>query len=183
VTGEEFAQQLQTWKQELIAEVIAHYHANQRERGRLAFERWKERFTAFLENYVPSEAERFRRITHHIMWVIKSAEHPYETFMREDGKNCLAFIDDLADSSMRGRITFSQENTPELIVREGDGEEVREEIENLKSLISKHKQRLQILKEQEAIQGLSVDPKVPIEIKDVEMKIKQLQAKIKSLQK
>ena len=48
------------------------------------------------------------------------------------------------------------------------------DIENLQRLIANHQRRLQILKEQEALQGLSVDPKIPLEIEDIEEKIGHL---------
>lgn len=111
MTGEEFAQQLRTWKQELTTEVISHYRSSNSERGRMAFDRWKERFTAFLQEYAPREATRFENEMRHFGYVIIPNEHPYETFMREDGETCFAFIDDLVESSLKGRITDLQKRT------------------------------------------------------------------------
>ena len=57
-----------------------------------------------------------------------------------------------------------------------------EDINNLKSLIGKHKRRLQILKEQKAIHGSSVEPKVIIDIEDIEAEVTKLQAELRKLE-
>ncbi len=49
-------------------------------------------------------------------------------------------------------------------------------------LIEKHQSRLQILKEQSALQGISVDPKIPLEIKQIEKEIENLQRKLATLE-
>lgn len=102
--GEEFARQLQNWKQDLINDVVVHFKTRNVERGRIAFDRWKERFTIFLNEKTPGEAVRFEKKMRHFGHLILTDEHPYETFMREDGNTCLAFIDDLMDSALKGRI-------------------------------------------------------------------------------
>jgi hypothetical protein len=109
----EFAQQLQNWKQELTDEVVSHYRAGNDERGRLAFERWKERFTTFLKGKIPSEAVRFEEKMRHFGFRPIPGEHPYKRFMREDGNTCFAFIDDLAESALKGRIGDLQETPSE----------------------------------------------------------------------
>lgn len=108
MTGEEFAQQLQTWKKELAEDVVSHYRAGQPKRGDLAFERWKERFTRFLKEYAPSEAARFEQETRRYGAMIYPGEHPYDTFMREDGNTCFAFIDDLREEAVKGRLADLQ---------------------------------------------------------------------------
>ena len=55
--------------------------------------------------------------------------------------------------------------------------------EDIKKLICKHNRRLQKLKEQVAIAGHSVDPKVLIEIEDIEATIEELETKLKVLEK
>jgi hypothetical protein len=190
VTNEEFVQQLQRWQQELVADVISHYQNDDRRRGDLAFVRWKERFAAFLNTHTPSEAVRFAALTSHMLWYGLRNETPYSEFMRVDGKNCLAFIQDLTDASMKGYIVIADGEPRKPQGRKqrssaGQIEEVNvrdsEEARNLKSLIDKHKSRLRILKEQEAIQGITVDPKVPIEIKEIESKIRKLQPQLRAL--
>jgi len=57
-------------------------------------------------------------------------------------------------------------------------DEVQEDAAGIRSLIKRHKQRLQILKEQQATYGLSVDPKIPIEIKEIEQQIAQLRVSL-----
>lgn len=47
--------------------------------------------------------------------------------------------------------------------------------DDIRKLITNHYRRLQRLKEQEALHGLSVDPGVLIEIEDIEIKIAELQ--------
>ncbi len=54
--------------------------------------------------------------------------------------------------------------------------------DDLKKLIKSHKRRLQKLKEQEAIKGLSVDPAILIEIEDIKAKIKDLQEETAALE-
>ncbi len=112
MTGEEFAQQLLTWKKALIEDVIPHYRAGNRERGRLAFKRWKERFTRFLKEHIPSEASRFKQETQHFGFMVYPGKHPYDTFMREDGKTCIAFIDDLKEEAEKGRLADLQTKSP-----------------------------------------------------------------------
>lgn len=48
---------------------------------------------------------------------------------------------------------------------------------DIEKLIRGYTRRLQKLKEQQAIQGISVDPKIPLEIEDIEAKIENLQNK------
>ncbi len=104
MTGEEFAHELKTWKQEFEESVISHYRADDRERGQLAFDRWKERFKRFLSEHTSSDADRFEEETHLLGLVIRHGEHPYEQFMREYGRKCYAFIDDLAEAAIKGHI-------------------------------------------------------------------------------
>lgn len=51
----------------------------------------------------------------------------------------------------------------------------------LNSLIANHNRRLQKLKEQKALEGISVDPKILIEIEDIEAQIKGLEEKLETL--
>ncbi len=54
---------------------------------------------------------------------------------------------------------------------------------DIKKLISNHNQRLQKLKEKQALEGLDTSPQVLIEIEDIERKIGELEAELKSLDK
>ncbi len=54
--------------------------------------------------------------------------------------------------------------------------------DNIKRLITKYERRLQKLREQRAIEGRSVDPKIPIEIEDIEAEIEELQTELKALE-
>lgn len=54
--------------------------------------------------------------------------------------------------------------------------------DDIKKLIVAHNRRLQQLKEQKALQGLSVDPKIPLEIQDIEAEISNLQEQLKNLE-
>lgn len=51
--------------------------------------------------------------------------------------------------------------------------------DDLERLITKHTRRLQKLREQQAVYGKSVDPRIEIEIEDIEATIKQLHAQQK----
>ncbi len=54
-------------------------------------------------------------------------------------------------------------------------------LDKIKKLITNHERRLQILREQEALHGISVDPKIPLEIEDIEAKITELKTELQSL--
>ena len=51
----------------------------------------------------------------------------------------------------------------------------------LQKQIAQHTRRLQLLKEKQAQHGISVDPKIPLEIEDFEAKIAELQAELEAL--
>jgi hypothetical protein len=113
LTNKEFVNQLQSWKQEFIEDVISHYKADNAERGRFAFSRWKQRLAIFLKENAPSEASRFELATSHIGGYIISwsrRESAYTNFMRNDGNTCLGFIDELIESAVRGHITLTRKN-------------------------------------------------------------------------
>jgi hypothetical protein len=54
--------------------------------------------------------------------------------------------------------------------------------DDIKKLIRAHNRRLQILKEQKAVQGVSVDPKIIIEIKDIEEELGKLEAELEEIE-
>ena len=47
--------------------------------------------------------------------------------------------------------------------------------DDIRNLIRNHTRRLQKLKEQAALHGVSVEPKIPLEIEDIEAKPEELQ--------
>jgi TIR domain len=110
--GADLVRPLEDWKQELIDEVISRYRDNDEEHGRLSFDRWKRRFSAFLKQNVPEEGLRFEEEMEHSAWLLLKGESPYENFMREDGRTCIAFIDELADSLRKGRIVSDKIESP-----------------------------------------------------------------------
>ena len=109
----EFINQVHAFKEELLNEVISFYDHGNKERGRIAFGRWKQRFRQFLKGLVPDEVEHFTQRTTHLAYVVKPNEHPLDEFMREDGETCIAFLDDLADSAQKGRLEFQNAETAE----------------------------------------------------------------------
>jgi hypothetical protein len=52
------------------------------------------------------------------------------------------------------------------------------DVDNLSELINTHKRRLQKLQQQEALSGISVDPKIPIEIENIETILQDLQTRL-----
>jgi len=54
---------------------------------------------------------------------------------------------------------------------------------DLKKLIANHRRRLQKLKERQALEGLSVDPTVLIEIEDIEARLLELQRDLSRLER
>jgi hypothetical protein len=54
--------------------------------------------------------------------------------------------------------------------------------EDIKKLIINHNRRLQKLRERQALEGLSIDPKVPIEIEDIETELEALQMELVQLE-
>lgn len=53
----------------------------------------------------------------------------------------------------------------------------------IQTLIRQHNRRLQRLKEQRAVEGISVDPKIVIQIEDIEAELEQLRAELATLPK
>lgn len=53
--------------------------------------------------------------------------------------------------------------------------------DDIKKLIRAHNRRMQVLKEQKAIQGVSVDPKIVIEMEDIEAEVEKLEADLKEI--
>jgi len=54
--------------------------------------------------------------------------------------------------------------------------------DDIKRLISAHKRRLQVLKEQQALQGAFADPRIILEIEDIEAKTQALQMELRKLE-
>ncbi|MCK4821961.1 GUN4 domain-containing protein [bacterium] len=54
---------------------------------------------------------------------------------------------------------------------------------NIEMLIAKHKKRLQALREQQAVYGISADPHIPIEISEIEGEISKLQTHLQELER
>jgi len=54
-------------------------------------------------------------------------------------------------------------------------------LDEIEKLITNYNRRLQKLKEQKALYGISVDPKIPLEIEDIEAEIAELQAELQNL--
>ncbi len=104
MTQDEFSKELIRWRQELTDEVTPHFRLGDRERGSQAFERWRERFTRFLQGHTATEANRFKQQTTHLGYRVYHNEHPLHGFMRKDGATCVAFIDDLSEAAQKGRI-------------------------------------------------------------------------------
>ena len=52
--------------------------------------------------------------------------------------------------------------------------------DDIKRLIIKHRRRLQELKEQKALYGISVDPRIPVEIDDIESEIAHLELELET---
>lgn len=114
MTADEFISSLKDWRQQLSADVFPHYINGDEDRGGLAFNRWKGRFTNFLRENAPDEADRFDTITTHLMTMYDPDESPYEGFMRQDGNQCLAFIDDLIESVQKGYVIPSHKEATQI---------------------------------------------------------------------
>jgi hypothetical protein len=112
VQQQEFLSALQVWKKEFTDYVISEFRANNEHRGEFAFSRWKERFISFLTENAPKEALRFRSKTNHIAWSVKKGEPPLDKFMRQDGKRCIEFIEDLVKAVQNDQVLISAENKP-----------------------------------------------------------------------
>jgi hypothetical protein len=105
VANEELIKELDVWKKELVDEVVGFYRNGDSTRGRLAYDRWKSRFLAFLKKHVPGEDTRFIDQTTHMVFFVDSNASPYEMFMDDYGRTCLAFIAELQDALRKERIT------------------------------------------------------------------------------
>ena len=55
-------------------------------------------------------------------------------------------------------------------------------VDEIHKQLNNHRRRLQILKEQQALQGIAVDPKIPLEIQDIETEIATLEVELQDTQ-
>ena len=109
MTRQEFVEELLSCKKELEEEVISRFQKGEIERGEFAFDRWRDELTRFLQEHAPDEAARFEKEMQQLGYVIVPDEDAYTRFMREQGKACLAFLDELNDSALKGRVTSLEE--------------------------------------------------------------------------
>ena len=59
-------------------------------------------------------------------------------------------------------------------------DDLKKSQDDKKKLIQTHEHRLQLLKQRQATEGISVDPKVAIEIEEIEAKIKKLETELEA---
>lgn len=101
---EDLLQQLEQWRVRFIQEVIPFYRQGDGDRGRFAYNRWKEGLVTFLKENLPSESEKFLRSVTHSAFVGIRGETVFEKFMREYGNTCIAFIDELISAVEKNRL-------------------------------------------------------------------------------
>lgn len=110
-TQGKFLEILESMRQQLIDEIFAYYKTNRIERGKQAYQRWKEQFEDFLQDYLPEEVIRFQNTPRQLI-VTSSSETANNLFLRTKGNPCLEYINELEDSIRKGRIQISTGNKP-----------------------------------------------------------------------
>jgi len=112
LTQEEFAKALDLWKQELQNEALIHFQHGNQDKGVLVFRDWQERFAQFLESYSPKKAKQFNQSMQSATTIYGISPDPSLAKFKElYYDRCITFIEVLADTARKQRITDFQENS------------------------------------------------------------------------
>lgn len=95
-------EQIAKLKKDFGREVLLPLRSDLRAQGMKAYELWKRDFIIFLEQQMPHDVNRFRRLISHADTSNQATkENAYNRFMREEGKICLDFLQSVAQKSTR----------------------------------------------------------------------------------
>jgi hypothetical protein len=77
-----------------------------------AYAAWRAEFLSFLEQYLPADADRFRKLTTQSEpHANNQKENAYHGFMRDDGRICLALMESLKVSRAGGKTDVATRNS------------------------------------------------------------------------
>lgn len=103
----EVLEKLQTFRDRLESDVVHAYQQRGSSFGRERFSAWKTQFSKFLDQNLPGTSSRLSAKLHKSVYVIRRGESDAETFMRDDGEPCFAFIDSLRLDIQNDEFDFS----------------------------------------------------------------------------
>ncbi|MER1967394.1 hypothetical protein [Castellaniella sp. GW247-6E4] len=101
--------QLEKFKDRLVADVASAYSQRGSDFGRERFAAWRRQIDKFLDENFPGARAMLDRKLHHGVFFRGGSESDYDVFMREDGEPSLAFIDSLRLDIGNDEYDFSQE--------------------------------------------------------------------------
>ena len=112
-------EQIAKLKKDFDREVLLPLRSDLRAQAMKAYELWKRDFIIFLEQQMPHDVNRFRRLISHANKSNQATkENAYNRFMREEGKICLDFLQSVAEekhaarSSARVFLSYAREDAP-----------------------------------------------------------------------
>lgn len=91
----ELLDRLTGFKARLMTDVVPAFADKGSEFGRERFAAWRRQFTLFLDDNLPGKSSALDAKLQHSIVVVRREEPPAATFMRRDGKSCVAFIESL----------------------------------------------------------------------------------------
>jgi predicted nucleotide-binding protein len=86
---------LELYKEKLYIDVVEAYDEKGSSFGQERFNSWKNRFSAFLDEYLPGEKQRLNSKFHRMIYGVNHSHTPAQHFWRYDGSDSEAFIDSL----------------------------------------------------------------------------------------
>lgn len=95
------------YRERLNDDVIPAYRQRGRAYGRERFTAWRRQLTKYLDEHLPGTSSSLDMKLQHVVSCVLRGESDLDRFMREDGEQCLAFIDslikDIADGEFDSR--------------------------------------------------------------------------------
>lgn len=101
--------QLEKFKDRLVADVANAYSQRGSDFGRERFAAWRRQIDKFLYENLPGACAMLDRKLHHGVYFRSGSESDYDVFMREYGEPSLAFIDSLCLDIKNDEYDFSRE--------------------------------------------------------------------------
>lgn len=93
-------EQIAKLKQDFEEKILSPLRSDLRVQGMNAYEAWKRDFLGFLEQHLPHEVSRFKRLTTQPDTSSQTQkENAYNRFMREEGKTCVGFLETVAEEA------------------------------------------------------------------------------------
>lgn len=93
---------LEEFKERLHSDVCNAYAKRGSEYGDERFASWRRQFSKYLDENLPGKTAELNAKLHHVAFYRGNSETDLQVFLREDGTNCVAFIDSLIEDIKRG---------------------------------------------------------------------------------